>query len=83
MAILPSPSTLLNQKVKIGVTLAQKKNSPPFHLQIFKCRDGVQERPITKLVGYSNEPHYLPVLHLVILKFANERARSFFFRGVY
>ena len=34
---------------------------------------------MAKLVGYSNEPHCLPVLHLVILKFANEKARSFFF----
>ena len=28
---------------------------------------------------YSNGPHCLPVLHLVILIFANEKARSFFF----
>ncbi len=27
--------------------------------------------------------YYLPVLHLVILKFANEKARSLFFEGVY
>ncbi len=31
----------------------------------------------------SNQPHSLPVLHLVILKFANEKARSFFFLRVY
>ena len=30
-----------------------------------------------------NETYCLPVLHLVISKFANENARSFFFGGVY
>ncbi len=55
-------------------TLTQKRNSSPFHLQILKWPDGVQERAMS---------HYLPVLHLVILKFANEKVRSFFFEGVY
>ncbi len=38
---------------------------------------------ITKLIGYSNQPHCLPVLYLVILKFSNDKARSFFFWRVY
>ena len=34
----------------------------------------------TKVHGIvTNESHCLPVLHLVILKFANEKARSFHF----
>ena len=68
-------STVVNQ----ASTLAQKTNSSPFHLQILKWPDWVQERAMSHF--YSNEPHYLPELHLVILKFANEKAGSFFFWG--
>ncbi len=58
-------------KLRVHVhTLVKKRNSSPFHLQILKLPDGVQA---------SNGTLAIPVLPLVVSKFANEKARSFFF----
>ncbi len=51
-------------------TLVKKRNSSPFHLQILKLPDGVQA---------SNETLAIPVLPVVVSKFANEKARSLLF----
>ncbi len=60
-----------------------KKKLLAFSFANFEMTRWSTGKSYVPLVGYSNEPHYLPVLHVVILKFANEKARSLFFEGVY